>query len=556
MKISTNIVSPLEKCRQDLLTSNYTRLSHISALKGEKVDFQFILKLDEVKAFKREFSINAETDIDGLRLRRVRNVITEFDTYLDDPSKGTPFFLDYPNRVYPDILEEMPKGNILRTNGNLMAFWVDVLIPENIEKGEHSINFTVTYNDEIIARDSIILEVINASLPEPEHICTNWFHVDCLADYYNVPIYSDRHWEIIENFMKSAVENGINAIFVPILTPPLDTKIGHYRKTTQLVKITLENGKYSFDFSLLDKYIGICRRVGAKYFEMSHIFSQWGAKYAPKVVATVIENGKAEEKRIFGWDTPGTEGAYPEFLAQFLPELKMKLSSLGILDVCIFHVSDEPTLETLWGYKAAKETVRELLKGLKTIDACSNPEFFEMGLMETPVPTDTNMKPFLSLDIAERWTYYCCSWTSKSPNRMICYPSWRNRILGILMYKYNIKGFLQWAFNFYYDQGSVNLINPYTDMTGGGWVNAGDTFVVYPGNDGRPVESVRLAVFAEVFTDIRALKKCEELCGREAVLTLIDKECDISFDDYPANAEYILGLRENINKLIKNKLEK
>ena len=137
---------------------------------------------------------------------------------------------------------------------------------------------------------------------------------------------------------------------------------------------------------------------------------------------------------------------------------------------------------------------------------------------------------------------------------MICYPSSRSRILGALMYKYDIKGFLQWAFNFYYDQGSQNLINPYTDMSGGGWVNSGDTFVVYPGSDGKPVESLRLEVFSEVFYDIRALKKCEELCGRDAVLALIDKEYRITFDKYPLKGDYFISLRASVNEMIKNDL--
>lgn len=556
MKILTNIVSSLEKCRCDLTPADYPRLERLSALGGERVSFQLILKLWEVKAFGEEFTVNARCDIPGLRLRAVKNVFLEHDTYLSDPSRGTAKFLDHPDRVYPDILEKMPKDNLLRTNGRLMAVWADALIPEDMEAGEHTVSFSIEYGGETVARESIVIETVGTSLADPEHICTNWFHVDCLADYYNVPMYSERHFEIIENFMRAAFENGINTIYVPVLTPPLDTKIGHYRKTSQLVGITFEDGKYSFDFSLLDRYISIAERIGMKYFEISHIFSQWGAKYAPKVVSNVRENGVMTEKRIFGWDTPGTEGAYPAFLGQFLPALRAHLDSLGILQSCIFHISDEPTLETLEGYRAAKETVRELLSGLKTVDACSHTEFFEQGLMETPVPSAEHIRPFLGLDIPERWTYYCCTNEKDAPNRMICYPSFRSRILGALMYKYNIKGFLQWAFNFYYDKGSVNLINPYTDMSGGGWVNAGDTFVVYPGNDGTPVESLRLAVFAQVFYDLRALKKCEELCGREAVMALVDSEGEIDFKDYPTSAEYILTLRERVNALIKKALEK
>lgn len=554
MRISTNIVSSLEKCRPDLAPCDYARLKEISALGGERINFQFVVRLEEEKSFGGDFSIEAESELDGLRLRSVKNVYTEFDTFIDDESRESGKFLDYPNRIYPDILEDMPKNNIVRFHGTLMAFWADIKVPKGTAAGEYSVKFSVKQDGETVASDSIKLEVIGTSLAEPDYICTNWFHVDCLADYYSVPLYSEEHWRIIESFMASAFENGINTILVPVLTPPLDTAIGHYRKTSQLVKISLDNGKYSFDFSLLDRYIALCKKIGFKYYEISHLFSQWGAKYAPKVVADITENGITTEKRIFGWDTPGTEGKYPEFLRCFIPALKEHFSSLGILENCVFHISDEPTLETLEGYRAAKNIVGELLRGLKTIDACSHTEFFEDGLMETPVPSDTNISPFLALDIPERWTYYCMSKEGEAPNRAICYPSYRNRILGTLMYKYNITGFLHWAFDFYYDRGSLNLVNPYTDMSGGGWVNAGDPFVVYPASGGVPCESLRLMVFGEVFSDLRALKKCEELCGRDAVISLIDSEQEIDFTHYPANNEYILSLRERVNELIKNAL--
>jgi hypothetical protein len=57
------------------------------------------------------------------------------------------------------------------------------------------------------------VEILPASLPEEDHICTTWFYADCLADYYEVEPFSDRHFEICENFIKTAVENGINMIF-------------------------------------------------------------------------------------------------------------------------------------------------------------------------------------------------------------------------------------------------------------------------------------------------------------------------------------------------------
>lgn len=62
------------------------------------------------------------------------------------------------------------------------------------------------------------------------------------------------------------------------------------------------------DLEKLKRWIDLrVRKCGIEYFEMlKHLFSQWGAKYAPKVVATV--NGKKE--KIFGWHATPAVGEY------------------------------------------------------------------------------------------------------------------------------------------------------------------------------------------------------------------------------------------------------
>ncbi|BAS13252.1 conserved hypothetical protein [Arthrobacter sp. Hiyo8] len=50
----------------------------------------------------------------------------------------------------------------------------------------------------------------------------------------------------------------------------------------------------------------------------------------------------------------------------------------------------------------------------------------------------------------------------------------------------------------------------------------GDAFLVYPGPDGVPWESIRYKVFAQAMWDHRALSLLAKLAGREEVLALID----------------------------------
>ena len=117
-----------------------------------------------------------------------------------------------------------------------------------------------------------------------------------LADYYHVPVFSEEHWEIIENYLHEYVKRGCNMILTPLFTPALDTAVGAERTTTQLLDVKVENGEYVFGFDRVKQWVDLCQSCGIEYFEMCHLFSQWGAKYAPKVVAMV----DGEEKQIFG----------------------------------------------------------------------------------------------------------------------------------------------------------------------------------------------------------------------------------------------------------------
>ena len=71
--------------------------------------------------------------------------------------------------------------------------------------------------------------------------------------------------------------------------------------------------------------------------------------------------------------------AYRAFLHAFLEALKPELKKLGIEKETYFHVSDEPSMEQIDSYRAAKEAVAEDLKGYGMFDALSDYGFYEQG---------------------------------------------------------------------------------------------------------------------------------------------------------------------------------
>ena len=344
--------------------------------------------------------------------------------------------------------------------------------------------------------------------------------------------------------MKTASQNGINMLLTPIFTPPLDTEIGEERTTVQLVRIKKVGENYEFNFENLEYWIELCNKCGIEYLEICHLFTQWGAKFSPKIL--VEEEGILIKK--FGWHTSATGKKYQHFLRQFLTHLTEILKKKNILERCYFHISDEPHEKDQKTYRAARDSIKELLLGCKVIDALSSYELYRKGLVEKPVVSNDSIQRFVEEKVEHLWTYYCCAQGNKVSNRFMAMPLPRLRMIGVQLYLYKIEGFLHWGYNFYNSQLSKYAINPYLITDADGGFPSGDPFVVYPAEDGSAYESIRLVVFCEALNDLRMLQLLEEKKGREYVEKLIHEETDkrITFTEYPREKEYIKNLRKKV----------
>ncbi len=519
---------------------NFNEFTKATCLKNERFSFQvgLIPSADET-----DVKISVVSPLKYyLNLYEVVNIRAGKTGY-DNSDK---FHYDLKRKEFPDLLKPI-KDKIKVKPNNATAIWIEFSGNGDVS-GEHDITIVLeTVNGK--TEKTFTLDIINNNLPEQELLFTNWFHNDCLCTYYKVKPFSDEYWVIFERFLKNAVNHGVNMILTPVFTPPLDTAVDGERPTVQLVSIEKKKGEYFFDFTNFRKYVKICLDNGVKAFEISHFFTQWGATSAPKIVATV--NGK--EKRIFGWETKASGKAYKDFLNSFAKAFTKEVVDLGIKERCWLHVSDEPNEKQISGYKKAAAILHEAFPDFNNLDALSDIEYFKKGLVKTPVCCEDKADVFRK-HVEHFWTYYCCGQVDNLlPNRMFSQPSQRNRVLGVLLYKYDAEGFLHWGHNFWYSQYSKYEIDPYKVTDADNAFPSGDAFVVYPGKNGEPLNSLRHEVFYNGIQDLRALRLLESLTSREEVLKLIEEDLDIplSFNCYPTHQGWLLDLRERINQEIR-----
>ncbi len=536
-------ISSLEKVFPDEPLSA-PEMTEATALRGEHFSVQCATYFEGNDKLYGDVSLT--TDLPGqVRLYRVGHVPAMLPTY---PWADDNFLRKSPG-VFPDPLFEQSE-NISLSRKQWRTLWVEVVVPPDCPAGRYTVTLTFTSKVpwlDIRESTSFTLEVLPVTLPKQTLVCTEWFHCDCLAVQYAVPVFSERHWQIVENYVRHAAEYGVTMLLVPIFTPPLDTAIGGERPTVQLVDVRVDDGAYRFSFGKLKRYLQMAERCGMEYFEITHLFTQWGAKHAPKIMATV----DGEYRRIFGWETDATSAEYLAFLRLFLTRLRTFLKREGYLDRCYFHISDEPNVEVEESYRSAREGIADVLNGLPIMDALSNYSFYEKGLVTRPVPSLDHIEPFIEHGVPNLWTYYCCGQVVDVSNRLIAMPSARNRILGIQLYKYRLEGFLHWGFNFWFSQLSLHPVDPYLVTDADDAFPSGDPFVVYPGADGMPVPSLRELVFYEGLQDMRALQLLESLTSREATLQFIDDQCGeqpLTLRQYPKEATWLLSFREALNR--------
>lgn len=530
------IVSSLEKIYdEDKIPES--QLSSFSVLKNEKKSFQLAIEA----AGKLDCSVGVESDLEGITLYSVQHIKSDLPMW----KKGADDYYRFSKSgYYPDLL--MPIKNTISLKQGINVIWVE-LYAEGNGVGEHKIRVFV--DDKTV---DVNVEIVNAELDFKDFVYTNWFHTDCLASYYKFEVFSDEYWTVTENFLKTACEHGMNCVLTPIFTPALDTEFGKERPTVQLVDVYVQNGRYTFNFDKLTKWIEMAHRCGIEYFELSHFYTQWGAAHAPKIMARV--NG--EQKRIFGWDTKADSKQYKEFLRQFSGELKNYIEKRNLKEKVFIHVSDEPNFSVIFSYRKAAGYIHRLFEGYKIMDALSDYWFYKLKIVSNPIPANDHIDKFLG-KVDNLWTYYCSAQKDNCvSNRFFCNSSLRTRVLGYQMFKYNIKGFLHWGYNFYYTQLSKALVNPFEVSDAGGKFPSGDSYVVYPGEGGTPYPSIRLKVFFDALQDMAALNTLERLTDKGTCIDLIEEngKHSLTFRKYPHEEGWLLDTREKVNMLIKSEV--
>jgi hypothetical protein len=421
------------------------------------------------------------------------------------------------------------------------SYWISLNIPPDAKPGPRDLTVRVTLKSDLKDAKERVLELLVkleisplVVQPRKDFSVTHWWWGTTTWDHYKMGMFEDeKWWEATRAQMQNLWDHGNDVAYVPMLF--MRSEI--VKRPCQLLIVNEPSqGKYAFDWKHVKRFTDMCREIGYEKFEWPHMWIYWGVKH-PMRIYTETERGKYE--LLWKPDISGFSDTYLNYLKQFFPEFKAFLDREKLLDGSFFHLSDEPGAEHIEDYRKARQILRDLAPWLKTMDALSDIEYGKQGVTDIPIPIVSSAQAYIDAKIPH-WVYYCTSPRGQWLNRFCDMPLPKIRMSGFVFYRLGAKGFLHWGYNFWNKESSEELLDPFSDPTTGGAYPPGDAFVVYPGKDGKPIDSIRWEIFAESLQDYAILQSAG-VKPDDAMLAEIK-----SYKDFPKQEEWIRKTMEKI----------
>ena len=205
-------ISCLEKVMLNKEPSSEGVSEKMVAFKGETVSFQIAYYWEGLQKQWGQVEIISPVS-DCIKVRAVDVVPCEYPCNL---RKDEDYLTTEPG-LYPDLLTDISSFGFPMICGQWRSLWIDFEAGKEINSGEYPIVIRLRKEDEYVDVE-MTYEVLNVELPELHIPHTEWFHSDCLANYYNIEVFSEKYWEIVENFVQTAVKRNCNMLFLRLIS--------------------------------------------------------------------------------------------------------------------------------------------------------------------------------------------------------------------------------------------------------------------------------------------------------------------------------------------------
>lgn len=490
--------------------------AELSTVKGCKNSFaacQLLLHDGKRNHFVlgREFAIPDEIEIPMYRIEITSElpVTSQFVGYYTGQQE-----IDFADKLLDQTAKTYP--------GDRMAtVYLEFPLDQSIAAGSYPVEIAI-YRAQLAGADSLVLskkitvEVSAFEFPADYRDGFNldvWQQPSILARTYDVPLWSEQHFCLLEEMAASLAKIGQKAITVIAGEIPWkgwfnyivkDYPANLYEYSMINVNKT-ESGAITCDFSVLDRYLNCFFQAGIdQEIDVFGLLGVWQPPFFPVVPidypeALVVRYlDEATGKMMFIQQKADLQNYIGQVFAHF--------KELGVWKK-VRIVSDEPKKHQINLFKESLAELKAIDETLQVKVAFDKEDVLTelLPLVDYPVTSyycTCNHYQELSQSHSGKTQYYVCNYPDK-PNTFLHSPLLETRVQGILAHHFKTDGLLRWAYNCWPENAREDIRYNTSSLP------IGDMCLIYPAYSGHLALSLRYKQLQRGIEDFYLVKQAE-----------------------------------------------
>ena len=459
----------------------------LRAWRGERVSAQAVL------ATSKELKSVSFTVSD---LKNGKNIIpsSAVKKYFVRYVLAEPFYNKKDSMLCADRLD--PVENLKVDANTARPIWLDIHVPSDAKSGTYQGTVTMNCDGKKFSLP-LQLQVADKVLPEP----SKWaFHLDlwqnpyAVARYYEVPLWSQQHFDLMRPMMELLASAGQKVITCSVISRPWNGQTFDPFES-MIAKMKQIDGTWKYNYTVFDKWVEFMMSCGITEQIDCYTLVPWHYRFEFYDCATNTVQYLACR--------PG-EAKYHDFIVPFLKDFSRHLRQKGWFERTYIAMDERPTDQM----EAAWRTIQDADPEFKIEGAANYNVESEAAdrVDDISVAFQYNLlkKEALARRTAkgQKITFYTCCGPER-PNTFTFSPPTESAYLGWHALACNYDGYLRWAYNSW-----PKL--PNQDSRYGSWP-AGDCYLVYP--EGSSIRFERLIEGIQAYEKARLLRPSLNLKG-------------------------------------------
>lgn len=145
--------------------------------------------------------------------------------------------------------------------GAVIPVWVTANVPKGQAPGVYAGTLSVSADGAAAIAVPVEVEVANWAAPDPKDFVSRmsiYQSPDSLAAFYHVPLWSDKHWALIEQSLALMAQTGNHSIILPLMSKE---QMGNQESFVHWIR--QPEGTFKYDLTLLNRYLDVAIKTHA-----------------------------------------------------------------------------------------------------------------------------------------------------------------------------------------------------------------------------------------------------------------------------------------------------